>query len=184
MNAYERMCKPAREGGKLAEVTGRHLMDSLEASFDAAVARREEEAASDLALSLLQGRSLTDIGGREGAWDLRLADGRGLPVTLIGRDFIGAGKPPSVLVPAARAVLVRITASTPPRRSDASLVEELRGLVGLGASVRVDTGCGSFEGVLARAGPDHVLLQALTGEVLVGLDGISVLQLTRPRDEL
>jgi hypothetical protein len=168
----------------VAEVTGRHLMESLEASFDAAVARREDEAASDLALSFLQGRSLTDIAGREDAWDLRFRDGRRLPVTLIGRDFIGAGRPPSVLVPAPRAVLIQASASSPPRRSDASLIEELRGLAGLGASVRVDTECGSFEGLLARAGPDHVLLQAPTGEVLVGLAGMSVIELTGQRDEL
>jgi Protein of unknown function (DUF2642) len=168
----------------LAEVTDRHLMESLEASFDAAVARREDEAASDLAISLLQGRSLTDIAGREDAWDLRCGDGRRIPVTLIGRDFIGAGTPTSVLVPAARAVLIRAEEPSRPRRSDASLIEELRGLAGLGATVRVDTQSGSFEGLLARAGPDHVLLQATAGEVLVGLEGISVVELTRQSDFL
>jgi hypothetical protein len=168
----------------LAELTDRHLIESLEASFDAAVARREDEAASDLAISLLQGRSLTDIAGREDAWDLRCGDGRRIPVSLIGSDFIGAGSPPTVLVPATRAVLIRATEASPPRRSDASFIEELRGLAGLGAPVRVETEAGSFEGLLARAGPDHILLQTTPGEVLVGLAGISVIELTRQRDAL
>lgn len=169
----------------MAEVTGRHhLIDSLEASFDAAIARREDEAASDLALSLLQGRALTDIAAREGAWDLRLGDGRVLPVSLVGSDFIAAGNPPSVLVPSGRAVLIRAATGATAQRSDGTLIEELRGLAGLGAAIRVDAECGSFEGVLVRAGPDHVVLKGKVGEALVALAGVSVLELKRQQDAL
>ncbi len=178
----EGCASPGGEGGQLAEVTGRHLIESLEASFEAAVVRREDEAASDLALSLLQGRTLTDIAGREGGWDLRCPDGRTLPITLVGRDFLGAGQPPSVLVPSGRAVLARAATDHRPQSSDISLVEELRGLADFGATVRVEAECGPLHGILARVGPDHLVLRTGMGEHIIGLDGISLLALG-PRDD-
>jgi DNA-binding MarR family transcriptional regulator len=88
----------------------------------------------------------------EGAWHLHCADGTRLPVTLVGRDFIAAGRPPSVLVSVGHAVLVESGTADRPQSSDTSLVEELRGLAAFGATVAVEGSGGSFEGVLSRVG--------------------------------
>jgi len=137
----------------LAEESGRHLIESLEASFDAATGN--VEGAYELPPHIRQRRAVTDVASGGGAWDFHCSDGKTLPVTLVGRDFVAAGRPPSVLVPAGRAVLVESGISDPPQSSHASLIEELRGLAGFGATVLVEATAGSFDGVLLGVGTDR-----------------------------
>jgi hypothetical protein len=168
------------EGGMLADPKLRRTLESLETSFDAALARAEDEAASDLAFSLLQGRTLLDLGAREGPWDLYFGEGRRMPLTLVGRDFVAGGSPPSVLVPAARAVLLHASEGEPARESDAGLIEELRGLAGFAMVVEITTSSAVLRGHLVRVGPDHVAVRTGAGEAMAGFETIHQVVLTGP----
>lgn len=149
------------------------MLETLDTTFDAAVARAEDEAASDLAFSLLQGRALLDLVVRNGPWDLYLGEARRVPVTLVGRDFIAGGRPPTALVPAANAVLLRAPDGEPPRASDDGLVEELRGLAGFRAVVEVVTTGAVLRGSLTHVGPDHLALHTGVSEAMIALNAIS-----------
>ena len=165
------------KGGTVAGSWSRQSIEPLETSFGAASYRDIDGALVLSARDQVSRRLIDRL--HEGAWELNLGDGSRLPVTLVGRDFVGAGSPSSILVPSARAVLIQATDANPPQRSDATLTEELRGLAGLQAHVRVETEFGSLEGLLARVGSDHLLLRAGEREMLLGLAGISVVELIR-----
>ena len=87
------------------------VLMSLAASFEAAVARSEEEAAADLALSLRQGRALIELLHQADGLEAHLAGGARYPVTLVGDDFCGFGEPVTRVV-AWDSALFQSTAST------------------------------------------------------------------------
>lgn len=134
------------------------LLHSLESSFDASVARAEEEAASDLALSLLQDSRLADVLGRAGRVQLHI-DGRPpLTVTEVGRDYVRCERPAELLVPLERASYSVSAAGEPPASTGRPLLAVLRALVRARSCLDVRTHAGSYRGLLARACPDHIVV--------------------------
>jgi hypothetical protein len=151
------------------------VIAALDASFDASLARREDEAASDLAFSFLQGRSLVDA-VRGGPIEVWLSGGTRLPVASVGRDFVAAGV---LLVPLRRAVLHSVPGpGAPPGRSD-SLLEVLRGWARSGAEVEVSSTSGLVGGRLACAAADHLELRATSARWIVGMDAVDWIRCVR-----
>jgi hypothetical protein len=151
------------------------LIAALDASFDASLARCEDEAASDLAFSFLQGRSLIDA-VREDPVEVWLAGGTRLPVAAVGRDFVSAG---GVLVPLRRAVLRSASGhGAAPIRPD-SLLEVLRTWARSGVQVEVSTAARLVAGRLGCAAADHVEVHASTARWIVGMDAVDWIRCVR-----
>jgi hypothetical protein len=142
----------------------------LEARFDAALAREEEEAAADLALSLRQDRLLADLIREGGALRVVVGDGALSPVTVVGTDYCGTGTPLSCLHRLGSAPLLAGAAgSTPEPRGD-SLQEVTRRWARRGQ--RVELGLetdGGLVGRLAQVGPDSLVLEGVGGRFIVPL---------------
>jgi hypothetical protein len=151
------------------------MLSALDAEFDAAVAREEEEAADDLAFSLSQGLSLGDVLPR-GAWILCGDSLPAAPVAFAGRDFVAAAEP-ALLVPAAVACLRRDRAGFPPAAVDAGIVEVLRVLARRAAMVRLESIGTTIEGRIRRVGPDHISIHRPTDEFVIALGAVRSLWL-------
>jgi len=151
-----------------------NVLSTLGVAFDAAIARDEEVAASDLAISLRQDRDLRDRLLRDGPWKLVLGDARSALVEVVGADFVGAGP---MLVPLGRAVAVRAPEGVGARPSPATLRELLRGLARAKKAVVVSDGGREWSGCAALCGRDYLALEARGGEVLVPLHVIAWLRL-------
>lgn len=144
------------------------LIASLDASFGAAIARQEEEAASDLAFSLAQDRDMRSAAARLAPLQLVMQDGDSHPVTRIGSDYFGAGDPLSVLVPSHRALLREVSprgaaVGTSPERMGNILLRWAR----QGHVVEVSTGHARVRGRLTRAARDHIEVLGPRGRYLV-----------------
>ncbi|MFN2388731.1 MAG: hypothetical protein ABR575_03880 [Actinomycetota bacterium] len=141
------------------------LFVSLDASFDAAVARAEDEAASDLAFSFLQDRALADVfrvrGGR-----VHLG-GALLHIYSLGPDHFRVGPRGGTLVPFRAAVAVADDGDAPPGLEPRSLLEVLRSWCRAGASVQVKTVETTLAGRLVRATSDHVAVVTRSGEAVI-----------------
>jgi hypothetical protein len=151
------------------------LFASLDASFDAALAREEDEAATDLALSLRHDLSLADVVLR-GSWSVRLAEGAQSPVAVAGRDFIGTDGNGPLVVPASRAVL-QAACGPRPRGTDLSLMQVLRIMARRPAEVHIAHPEGQVDGRLLVAGPDYVVVDTAVGRSLVGLHAVTAIRL-------
>jgi hypothetical protein len=163
----------------LADPGLHRTMEALEASFEAALAQSEEEAADDLALSLQQDSRLQVALSHVGGYQLHLP-GVGSPkVAVVGPDFVGAGDPLDVVAPSARAVVVgargpdgRVEMEGRPPSTPAPMLEILRGWARRTHRVELATAEAAFRGVLIRACPDHLALACGPRDVLVGTDAI------------
>lgn len=144
------------------------VMRNLEATFDAAVARDEDEAASDLAFSLLQGRSFSEVVERSPG--LVVVHGHGLRsrVSEVGDDFLVEAPPSARLVPLSAAVLESSSPGARPRRRHLDLTTELRGWARAGTRVSALTSVGVVAGRLIRAAPDHLTIRGRRGNHHVG----------------
>lgn len=155
------------------------LLASLNATFEAAVAREEDEAASDLAFSLLQGLDFVETLRRGHGATLRASGGATLSVVEVGSDYVVARGPSTVLVPSLHAIIVRSAVGAPPRVVEGTLVEALRRMARTHRTVEVRTQDGTFTGRLVKAGPDHVVVQAREANVLIGLGALRAVSVAR-----
>jgi hypothetical protein len=162
-------------GGKVADTRLLKLLSSLEVQFDAAVAREEDEAASDLALSLRQGLVLRDV-MRRGPWVARF-DGFARPVSLVGRDFVACDGPDAILVPQRRLVVAPSDSGDAARFSPASLVETLRAVCRSGADVEITCGEAAINGRLIQVGPDHAAVLSASGPTFIALEAVDRVRL-------
>jgi hypothetical protein len=138
------------------------LFESLEASFEAAEGRAEREAATDLAMSLRQDRSLVQV-LRQGGWVLRGPDQPPEPIAAVGIDYLETEHD---VMPLGAAV-IESGPSQPPRLRRDSLIEVLRGWARRGHSVRVSAGHRTVSGRLEAVGRDHLVVASPRGRVLV-----------------
>lgn len=149
----------------------------LEARFDAALAREDEEAAGDLEVSLRQGRPLADL--LRGGSALRLLDGDGaMPlVTVIGADYCGTGSPlSSVRRLGSTPLLVSADGPLPEARGD-SLHEVARRWGRTSRRVELALDQETLGGRLVQVGPDCVVLEGAAGSVIVPLWLVSSIRL-------
>lgn len=160
----------------MADPQLQRLLSSLEATFEAAVTRQEEEAASDLAFSLAQDQPLQEVLLRSGSLRLLLDGGEALAVFVVGTDFVVAGNPPRVL-PSTSAAFVTGGDSGPPRHAPSSLLALLRRWARSRASVAVLVGGRAYSGDLIQATPDHLTLEAPTGRFVIGIRSIKEMRL-------
>jgi hypothetical protein len=165
-------------GGPVADTRLLRLLSSLEVQFDAAVAREEDEAASDLAFSLRQGLLLRDV-LRRGSWVARL-DGGERPVVLVGRDFVVCSGPDSVLIPHRRLVATPSGSSIEAQVSGMQLVDTLRALCRSGAEVDVECHKVVMRGRLIQVGPDHVAVSTNSRPAFVAMEAIDLIRLVGP----
>jgi hypothetical protein len=154
------------------------LFDTLSATFDAAIAREEEIAAADLAITLRQDGSMREeLLRRAGAL---FVEGWGSPrISEVGLDYVGAGRPVEVLVPSAAALVRRTEAYEMPTASERSLVEELRRWARSGRRVEIRTWHGELDGRLVAVGRDYVVVKSAAGEAAVGLNAVAAVRSVR-----
>lgn len=148
------------------------LFTSLDAGFDATLAREEEAAAADLAVSLAQGRSLAETVAHHGPLAVQLSDGVRLPVAEVGTDHVATEGPFRLVVPLAAALLVEGGEGSSPAASDRDIVSILRAWARRGLEVRVTTPYGTIDGRLMRAGLDYLAIYSTRGERLLAPLGL------------
>jgi hypothetical protein len=148
-----------------------------QASVEAAAARLDEEAAADLARSLLQDVDMSEALQRWGAGAIRLEGGSSVPIEVLGTDFV-AGAGGSVIVPLARLVAVEQD-GVPFQTVEEAMVQRLRAERYPGAKAQVTTPSGTIEGTLERVGGDHLELQGMGGRVIVALDAVRLVRFVR-----
>ncbi len=141
-------------------------LETLEASFEASLARDEEVAARDLAFSLAQDRDLGLAAQRMDGCALLLEGGAALQVTEIGLDYLRAD---TVVAPLGRAIVRAAPEAPAPVRAERKLLELLNGACRSGALVEVRTSQASFTGRLETVGRDHLGLAGSAGAVLIAL---------------
>lgn len=153
------------------------IFESLELGFEVGLARDEEEAASDLAMTLRQAQGLRELLIRRPVL-LRAADTPLALVSRVGRDFVFCERE-GFIAPLEAAHFVFGAGTPRPESSPETLVQLLRRLARSGASVTVQTTAGEATGALAAAADDHVEIHAATGPVLVPLGRVSLVRLCR-----
>lgn len=145
-------------------------LTDVEASLVATLRREEEEAADDLARSLVNDLDLPRALRCLEETELLLSDGRAVAVFEVAADHVCAGVGNPVCVPFAYAVLRgqliqqigaggRRSGRAGTGSSDLTLLERLRQWSDAAVVVRVQIYMGSEqEGVLTRVTPDHIAL--------------------------
>jgi hypothetical protein len=154
------------------------VVRSVEASFDAALARDEEEAASDLAFSLLQERSLSEVVERSLGLVVVDRDGVRSRVSEVGDDFVVEAPPSARLVPLSTAVFESSSGGVPPHRRHLDLTAELRRWARSAARVSALTSVGVVAGQLMRAAPDHLTIRGRRGDHHVGREALLAIKRT------
>lgn len=159
------------------------FLEGLEARFSSSIAHEEDVAASDLALSLLQGIDLpTALRGK--GWALKQQDGASATVVEVGNDYVGVSTSDANelhrLIPLSGAVFVEVQ-TEPPLSVKRSFVDCLRNQVRRGRRVTVVTRQGLFAGVLSAAASDHLVIRTPTGEVVTAVDAVEEVRLDSPR---
>ncbi|MDQ3751285.1 MAG: hypothetical protein M3333_00100 [Actinomycetota bacterium] len=152
-------------------------LSCLNASFEAAVEREEDQAAGDLALSFLQDLDQVETLRRGKAAALRLAGGASLPVDRVGRDYVAAGTPPNLIVPVRFAVILVGSSGPPPEVAADSLLLLLRRAARLGTYVHASTTEGEWQGRIVKAGMDHLVINASGQSLVIGNDSLRSIRL-------
>lgn len=152
------------------------LLASLDATFDASIAREEDEAASDLAHSLLEDLSLGDVLPRVGPLTVVLPGGVSLPVSVVGRDYVAGGSPPT-LIPITGALLM-VSGESDPAVMPEDLAAALRRLARAGSTVRATCQGVEVVGRLRRATVDHILMETAGGRpVVIAIEAVTAVAL-------
>lgn len=154
-------------------------LSSLNATFEAAVEREEDQAADDLAFSFLQDLGQVETLRRGKAAALRLAGGVSLPIERVGEDYVAAGTPPDLIVPVRFAVILVSSGGPAPQVAEDSLLLLLRRAARLGTYVRAATSEGEWQGRIAKAGVDHLIVSALGQSLVIGNDSLRSIRLLR-----
>jgi hypothetical protein len=163
-------------GGRVADSELDKVLQALDAEFDAAVAKQEDAAATDLALSLLQDSILPER-LTSAPYFAELANGTRLRVMAVGPNYVIVGR--DDLVPLTKAVFRRSEGGAPPRRSSRDLLSVLRSWVRGGSLVEIDIQGRVLAGRLGVAGRDHVAVETTSGQLMVPLLGIDRIRRVR-----
>lgn len=151
------------------------LFSSLEAQFGAAVARAEEEAAADLALSLRQGLSLGETLAT-GAWTVTTPFGPRV-VREVAKDHVRVA-PGGEIVPLASAVFQR-TEGSEALHTDHTLIQVLRDAVRGWRGIEIVLGHRTFVGTPVACGETHILVAGRSQEHLLPIGEICLIRPSR-----
>lgn len=154
-------------------------LSSLNATFEAAVEREEEQAAGDLAFSFLQDLGQVETLRRGKAAALALAGGASLPVARVGRDYVAAGTPPNLIVPLTFAVILVGPSGPAPEIADDGLLLLLRRAARLGTYAQVATSEGEWQGRIVKAAVDHLIVNASGQSLVIGNGSLRSIRLLR-----
>ena len=157
------------------------VITSLAASFEASVARSEDEAAADLAFSLRQSRALIEVLRVAQGIEAHLSGGARYPVTLVGDDFCGVGEPASRVVTWETALFSPAASAPAPIRFAGDLIALAREWTRRAAHVEVATAAGRLRGRLAEAGSDYLCVMASTGPRYIPRAALTEMTLLRER---
>ena len=141
------------------------LVSSLEAQFGAALDRAEEEAASDLALSFRQDRSLRERLA-QGSWSA-LTESGPRRVCEVAADHVCVE--PGDLYLRTASITFTKGDGLPPRCSDSTLTNLLRRFMREGTDLAVDLGDKALAGRVKACTDDHVYLRSKNQDLLVPL---------------
>lgn len=144
------------------------LFETLEATFEAAIAAEDRSAAEDLALSLRHDRSIRDVLQR-GGWEMRRPGELPERVAAVGLDYIETERGHLVPIDGVSAFEVD---SAPAEERDETLLQILRASARFGAKVQIELHNATVEGQLLVAGQDHLLVETRHGKALVPLDAV------------
>ncbi len=155
------------------------VLRTFEEQFDASLARQEEEAADDLAISLHQERSLASALIGAGEASLWLPGGGSIALSVVGSDYGGSGIPLSAIWRAERVtVQVRAEGSPPAPRRD-TFLEVVRLWAREVRQVEVAVPGDSFTGRLTRTGRDHLVVTSSNGRRIIPLELVTSVKLVR-----
>lgn len=143
------------------------LLADLDALFGAEIARQEDEAADDLAVSLKADRHLVEVLA-DGSFDIAMGE-RTVAIDSVGRDFVQGGE---FLVPFGRYHFIASSGGRT-RSTDLSFVDCLRSIARAKVDVELGLGARTLQGVLSSVAPDHLVVGERAGSVVVPLGSVS-----------
>ena len=154
------------------------LFDSLELGFEVGLARDEEEAASDLAVTLRQSQGLREVLARYPA--IFQAPGVSpASISLLGHDCV-MSEDAGLLAPIAAVHFhVGPAEGDRPRLTPETFVQVLRRWARLRSPVAIQAEAGPVTGRLMACAEDHIEIQAKSGRVLIPLRGVVAVRLCR-----
>lgn len=156
------------------------LLARLEADFDAALARDEEIAATDLAGSFERGLGLRErLCCSGGGVVLLLPDGVRHEVSVVADDYCACGDPEFLITRLDRAGFALTDAVAAPVVGRSTFAQAVRRWSEASTPVQVASTAGSFSGSLAVAAQDHVILEAAAGRIVLPLAAVETLRLAR-----
>lgn len=160
------------------DASARELLAGLNESFEAAVAREEEIAASDLARSFRRGADLGERLRRGGEVTL-IEDGVRVPVAGIGGDYFTCGDPAVLVGRLDRNLLAVASVGRAPSRP-ADALRAVGDWAAREEQVRVGTaGEGVYEGRLLHARADHLVLRTPLEELVLPMGIVKSIRLVR-----
>lgn len=153
----------------------------LEQRFDAAVTREEEEAASDLAVSLEHDRSFARLVRAGSALRLLEGDGATPPISVIGSDYCGTGEPIGCIRRLGTAALITEEGGPRPALRRDTFQEVLRRWARSRPRIDLRLASGDLQGRLGPVGPDNLMMEGPGGRVIVPLGLVLAIRLV-PED--
>jgi hypothetical protein len=145
-------------------------LDALAVELDAAIAHEEDQAADDLAFSLMQDLSLVQALGRARTLSVVTVDGTELAVSVAGQDFVATGGESTTVVPLTAGSYIVGGGEAGLRVEDETLVTFLREWARSRRPVVGVTRTGSINGYLTRVTRDHLAIERGRDQVLIPLE--------------
>lgn len=151
------------------------VLGGLEAEFQAASARADDEAAADLAFSLRQDLDMREEIARLSDPHVLLAGGGRRPVSVVGQDFIGCGEPVERAQLFRSSIVVQGRGNQHAAPSPLTFLELLRlwarGCLTVQIELREsDVG---LVGMVRRAATDHLTIEGPAGVIAVTIDRLA-----------
>lgn len=153
------------------------FLDVLDESFGAAIAAADEVAADDLALSFLQDLELDEALRRSGPIAAQVGKDPFRAVIEVGLDYVVTFDAHPRIIKMDRAVFRVDPLGSAPALVDRTMVTLLRSLARRPMKVRVAGEGDIAEGLMVRAGRDHLGLKSTAPDVLIPLGLVSSITL-------
>ncbi len=151
----------------------------LEARFEAALARDDDEAAADLAVSFAADEPLSISIRKAGGGLLQLPAGEQHEVSAVGVDYLACGHPAWLISPIGAVSVLLGGEGDPPSELPDTFRQVARRWARERRFVDVTATIGETRGLLMRVSPDHLELRGVAGLLLVPLQLVTSIRLVR-----